>query len=1008
MKRSQLKNIKLIKTKAKYIRPAKSQEQQDLERLLSLLDLSVLHTLNNKSIERNYGWGHQPLLTYTTEALTEYATTLYPHVYSLGCTTMTEAEYLAQWLAPEHKFREWFTSKEAAFIGILADIVANPMSLPAGVIDDNGLHTSISDFLTNSSYFEDLSDFLCSEHSPLRLHAKGNVDDMTDQRVVDLIAEVDAKRAECNADLVSFIGQENSFSQKIEELYILSPDKDYVYKKDKVYFKEGKELKKVNAVEKVRYTDPTPRTIYGKELKRCRKLMRERLDYYRLTPSTLDMLTAHKDQISVSDWDLISKALDAKRLTSKVRTLIAKYKKVFKPTKPSATASKSATLKYLDSPAYCTICADIDTARRFFTLIERSTSAEYISLYEVLSQLAELAERKTEQSAETIVQSKRDINMVIIGVKDLFICSFTQQLGGAYAKLKPVTEYVQSGKSDDMLNSLYAVVNALYAAQNRNKSNNTVKEQQSACEAWYCDFSNIHKTLAACLQIALNGVSPSTVLSDEALSHGAIKGMLAFGERLTTKIRSGAIALDYPHLAKDLHDQISQHTNYFLNAAPIPEIVPTSKGQLLTAIESTAQQAKTSDKSFRLTKTIQRCIDVLKPTVVFTDYVQTFLSADQIKMLVPVPDRTITQLLLLAFGRGTTPYMLDGALYAHTADDQYIKIVPEINKDGYASYKLTAVNYKALNTLIDRYCALLRAIPAYEALFDQYRDAGEAYVEDDNTDDIDAEDLRGDAYTLTVLNSMLKARVRSTQKHLSLVILSDRLASQARMYAEDKELLEYLQIVVNKVYKDLERPYYVPFTKYYDPPYRISGHSLSAWVYYQDEYTSKITNGNGDYQVDHITRGFAYRSDNRPDNLRIVPADYNQGRTSRSIEVTYGGDEYVSLSAYVNATNAGNYDALKDIITGLQLGETVEYKNRLYMMDSERRFVVTDSHTKATRILYDDTLYPSLAAFAKSQRLSPDAVRQARRCAKKAGSNQFRCGKYTFCLEDNGDIKITL
>lgn len=470
--------------------------------------------------------------------------------------------------------------------------------------------------------------------------------------------------------------------------------------------------------------------------------------------------------------------------------------------------------------------------------------------------------------------------------------------------------------------------------------------------------------------------------------------------------------------------------------ATIDELVPASKEHIPKEVACTTQQVKTADTSFNLTKNIQKNLDALQPTVVYTEYKSVSLSAEEIQSLVPVPDRTLTQLLSLFAGKSTTPFMLDDTLLAHTADGQYLRIVPEINDDGYANYKFTAVNYKALNFLIDKYCELLQRTPYYTNLFGYQKDAPVYdYGDNDGVDytDVDThfgpvtsikvtkaksnitDDDDGDAYTLKNLNKMLKARMQSSQKHLSLRLLSERLASQISLYTEDMELLEYLRLTVKHVYKDLGIRYYLPYTPYFDPPYRISGHYLSEWVYNREEYTVKITNGNGDYQVDHIKRGFEYRSDNRPDNLRIVPADFNKGRTSRSIEVTYNDEPFVSLSAYCDKTYAGDYDTLLDLKTSLQPDETKEYKGRTYTFGEKRQLIVTDADPKVPPVLFNGTPYASLKGFADEVKLRKneyDALRQALSRARKVGKTEYiyrhKGKKYTVYLATNGDIEITL
>lgn len=471
-----------------------------------------------------------------------------------------------------------------------------------------------------------------------------------------------------------------------------------------------------------------------------------------------------------------------------------------------------------------------------------------------------------------------------------------------------------------------------------------------------------------------------------------------------------------------------------------PEVVLVTKEQSSETVASTPQQVKTIT-TLNLTKAVQQHLDDLRPTTALTRYEVKSLSEEEIQVLKPVQERTIIELLSLTFGKNCSPVMLNGTLLAHTADGQYIKIVPEIDKNGYANYKFTAINYKALNCLIDKYCELLHKTSAYEGIYDYDYDYGD---DDDDTEDaIDITDVDSifgtntsvkattttkaksitddddyDAYTLKTLNFMLKARMQSSQKHLNLQLLSERLDSQVRLYAEDMELLEYLQVVTKRVYKELERPWHIPYTEYYDT-LRISGHYLSAWIYFPEEYNAKINNPPLDdkgkiikYTVDHIQQGIEYRSDNRPENLSIELESCNKGRTRRSIPVSYNGHNYVSLSTYCSSTGAGNPDNIEDLKNSLQPGKTKEYKGRTYTLGESKRLIVTDAKAKAPEISFNGTLYPTLADFAKAVKLIPDTVHKAVSRAKKAGKTEFehkfKNKKYQFYLDENGNTIITL
>lgn len=461
-----------------------------------------------------------------------------------------------------------------------------------------------------------------------------------------------------------------------------------------------------------------------------------------------------------------------------------------------------------------------------------------------------------------------------------------------------------------------------------------------------------------------------------------------------------------------------------------PEVVPVTNVQSSETVASMSQQA---DTSFNLTKPIQQTINTFKPTKVLTEYQEVFFLPGDTNCLKPVPDHTITQLLILFAGRGTRPYMLDGALLAHTVDGAYLKIIPYINnskdkkKKGYASYKFVVINYKTLNFIIDKYIKLLTSTGKYDGLLD-YDDAPTKKSVFDETDvemifgnktipkpipkaktTIDKDGfIDRDTETLYILKGMLKARKQSTYKHLETNVLSKKIAFQSQLYDEDKELLGYLQSVVNRVYKELKKHYKSPYVPYIDTFY-ISGHHLTEWVYNRDEYTEKITNGNGEWSIDHIEQGIEHRSDNRPEKLRIVPKDYNSGRTSRSIGVDYNGTPYVSVSAYCSSTGAGNPDTIEGFKASLNAGEFKNYNKRVYTLSSDgKKLVATDIAAKASQITYNGVDYATPKAFATALNLNYNSLNNALVSARKAGKSEFERKlsnkKFKFYLNENGNI----
>ncbi len=418
----------------------------------------------------------------------------------------------------------------------------------------------------------------------------------------------------------------------------------------------------------------------------------------------------------------------------------------------------------------------------------------------------------------------------------------------------------------------------------------------------------------------------------------------------------------------------------------------------------------------------------LSPTTALCECAEIPLSADDINALLPISDRTIVELLSLACGTGTKPYLLKGNLIAHTKDGKYLEIIPYINDDGYASYRFTAINYKALNYRINKYCELLHTIPAYDTLIGYHKDKGEQffgiepnYGYDTTTTPVTASavtslidiftnpdteiDATMDAYALSTINELLKARIQSSREHLGLTAIPKCQASQSRLYDEDLRLQECLKVVVERVYDDLNQSYKSPYAQYYNPTYIISGHHLSMWMADPKDYTEKITFGNGEYSIDHILQGIKHRSNNGFENLRIKSTKFNSGRTSRSTPVTYCGDDYNSISDYCNMTDAGNIDNLVNLKNSLNLGETKVYKGREYTLsDNEKQLIATDLFVKTTQITFNGKDYDTLKDFAKATKLVYKSLNKALNDARREAKTEFKFKKYTMCLDKNGDI----
>ena len=161
-------------------------DKQDLEKMLAFLDLTKLDAVNSKHRENTYIWGKTQLLTYSPEALKEYADAIYRYILPhFGLVTETLEEYIAKWLAPETAFTDWLSTNEERFIGILEEIASSPIVDP-NILRDPGydIYTLIAGVLAGDyDFYETIIDFLLSD----RLRDEF----IDDPRIIDLVAEID-------------------------------------------------------------------------------------------------------------------------------------------------------------------------------------------------------------------------------------------------------------------------------------------------------------------------------------------------------------------------------------------------------------------------------------------------------------------------------------------------------------------------------------------------------------------------------------------------------------------------------------------------------------------------------------------------------------------------------------------------------------------------------------------------------------------------------------------------
>lgn len=847
--------------------------------MLNLLDITTLEKIDSKCRQDNYTFGQQPMLKYCPEALVEYACAIYQYILPhFDTTDITEEQYIAKWVAPHTKCMKLIASKD--YMVTLIAIIDNPAPAPTGYSLEKDIYAEISAYIDNHKndadwyFFEGLNDFLINVHSPLRW------DTITDKRILDLIAEIDAIRAACSKELGTSI---------------------------------------------------------SKDLKPYRKFIQERLAYYKLKPKTITTLKDSKDQLSPLEWDEILKALENKVIPENTQKLITA---TLKALRDAAKAKKTKTVTKPIDPA------------------------------------------------------------IAVDVKEVFISDFVQKLSVAYATpvvkepAKPIeptesTEQTEPPKppeptTQELLDDVYNTIDALYTANAQGTSIDAVEIQQKATEKWYSDFNNILNPLTACLEISLNKLSPETVLSDEVLSHGAIKGMLTFAKALRLKVlyKLNTNILDYTALAQELRHSIQVQTAYYTDTEPLPDVEPISKVKLIENI--CKGTAPILPNIFDLTQPIQEVLDSIKANVVTTGIVEVLSETEAqsiLPMLVPITDYTIKEMANMLTGQTAIPYIADindGDFIIHTTENgQYLKVVPTIRDDGYAEYQFKSYNWLTLTGHIHRLQQLLAKTTGY-----------------------------------------IKWQAKGIQEY-SYKLLPKNVELRKIAIKEAIELYEFLLSMANTEFdeeddKALKAIREIATTHYYKDFIRIVGHRLASWVYDPENYrliSNPPVDANGyeiDYEPNHIN---GIRHDNRSVNLKIELKQVNLDLRSTSRPVTYNGQTYATMQKYCNAYGL-SYDYLNTSLAGLLPGETKEHNGsikRVYCLDADGwTYIATDVAITPTQLVYNGKGYATTKEFAVDLGLNYTNIRQGLLRAKKAKKPECKYkekGKtFTFYLDTNGNV----
>lgn len=902
-----------------------------LEQMLNLLDVTTLEKIDSNCRKNNYTFGQQPMLKYCPEALVEYACTIYQYILPhFDATDITEEQYIAKWVAPHIKAMELIAAKD--YMVTLIDIIDNPEPPPVGYSLEKNIYDEISAYIDNHKngdswyYFEGLNDFLTNVHSPLRW------DTITDIRIINLIAEVDAIRDACNKELEAFLYEYVAYSYKNEKVFFATGEGD-----EKVY--NDKKFKRV------RYKSDVPKITYGTELNHYRQLIEEKLAYYKLKPKTITILKASKDQITPLEWEEISQALENKVITDNTKKLITA---VLRDYRKAAKAKKTKTVTKPADPS------------------------------------------------------------VAIDANKVFISDFIQKLSVAYAMPVPETpkEPIKPTNpteptkpieptTEEILDDIYSTIDTLYAAHTQGTSLEVVETQQKATELWYSDFNNIVQPLTACLEVVLNNLSPETVLSDEALPHGAIKGMLAFAKTLRLKVlcNLNPNILDYTALAQELRHNIQVQTDYYTDAEPLPDVEPLSKVQLIDNINKGT--APILPSLFDLTQPIQDVLDSIKANAVTTGTVEA-LSDEEVKsifpILMPITDYTIKELASMLTGQPSIPYLADGTFVISVIETgKYLKVVPTIRDDKYAEYQFKSYNWLTLNAHIHSLQQLLAKTPEYI----KWQTEPDPIFE-------------------------LEQGYNPLPKNYGYKLLPKNVELRKTAISEAEELYEFLLDMIDYAFDSEDKTVSeaarkIISTHYYKDYLYIKGHRLSAWVYDPEGYrliSNPPVDANGNaiaYEPNHIN---GVRYDNRPSNLKIELKQVNLDLRSTSRPVIYSGNKYLTLKKYCTAYGL-SYDYLKAYLGALQPNETKEHSNgsinRAYCLDADNwTYIATDVVVKVAQITFNGKEYATPKDFADDLGLDYEKIRQGLYRAKKKDKTEYKCKEknktYTFYLDTNGNV----
>ena len=618
---------------------------------------------------------------------------------------------------------------------------------------------------------------------------------------------------------------------------------------------------------------------------------------------------------------------------------------------------------------------------------EKLTPADIIMLKSSSNRLAVEDAKVVEQALSTRYISGADLKQVNRCLDELrkpapltpvpkplmpaedYINFFLQELGLAYARFnaKRAEHYSTSTVDplDDILAGVYAIEHA--KARGIDLSNLAdIEQNQKQAEKFYLDFNNLKPILMACIQIDLNTLSIDKVFTPETQSHSVIQAMLDFTAKYRAYFTCRYKLFNYDRLVEELHHELHTHTKGFTNAMPPPIVEPLTTEAVANTPKAPRLTSSLAPPYFDITVPIAKVLgDIAADTA--TTSTEVLLEVPAQDLLVPVQDGMIKRLSHYLIGNEqAVPYLLNGELIVHNTEaGEYIKIIPTLREDGYSDYVFNAYGYTTLIRRIIKLQKLLKEsdyYPTYELYGDlQARQKAIADLVD--------------------WDKTLVSRVNE--------LYGDEDATSTRVQAELRKILGI------HYYKDIY----------------ISAHKLAAYTFYPAEYTAFISAKptdpeTGEPLVYHVHHKDDNRSNNSPENLEIISKQLNDELRSTSRPVFYQGKHYNTLKSYCEATEAGNYKNIQQVLNNLDLGDTVAYNGRTYNLDPETDIITATDATATPVITYNDATYTTLKDFADVHNIDYSTVRKGLYRARKAGKTEYKYKSFNFYLGETDNINI--